>query len=57
MIFGLVTTYFVTTFYLVVVDSIERSGNHVKAVDWNVRHVLLLLQSVKHSETAVHFLF
>lgn len=43
LIFGLVTTYIVVALYLVMSDVIERSGNHVKAIDWQIKDVLFLL--------------
>ena len=43
LIFGLVTAYICVTLYLVVSDAIERSGNHVKAIDWELKDVLLLV--------------
>jgi hypothetical protein len=43
LIFGLVTAYIVVALYMVVVDAIERSGNHVKAIDWDIRDIVLLL--------------
>jgi hypothetical protein len=43
LIFGLVTAYILVTLYLVISDAIERSGNHVKAIDWEVKDVILLL--------------
>jgi hypothetical protein len=43
LIFGLVTTYIVVALYLVISDAIERSGNHVKAIDLKIKDVLLLL--------------
>jgi hypothetical protein len=43
LIFGLVTIYIVTALYLVIADAIERSGNHVKAIDWEIKDILILL--------------
>jgi hypothetical protein len=43
LIFGLLTTYIVAALYLVISDAIERSGNHVKAIDWKIKDVLILL--------------
>lgn len=43
LIFGLVTTYIVVALYTVLADAIERSGNHVKAIDWQVKDVVILL--------------
>jgi hypothetical protein len=43
LIFGLVTAYFVVALYLGISDAIERSGNHVKAIDWELKDILLLL--------------
>jgi hypothetical protein len=38
-----VTIYIVVASYLVISDAIERSGNHVKAIDWETNDVLILL--------------
>ncbi len=43
LIFGLVTAYILYAFYAVVSDAIERSGNHVKAIDWDIRDIIILL--------------
>jgi hypothetical protein len=43
LIFGLVTIYIFIALYLVIADAIERSGNHVKAIDWESKDVLILL--------------
>jgi len=43
LIFGLVTVYIMVSLYLVIEDAIERSGNHVKAIDWEIKDVLILL--------------
>jgi hypothetical protein len=43
IIFGLVTIYAVTALYLVIADAIERSGNHVKAIDWQTKDILFLV--------------
>jgi predicted membrane protein len=43
LIFGLVTAYIVISLYLVIADAIERSGNHVKAIDWEIKDILILL--------------
>jgi hypothetical protein len=43
LIFGLVTIYIATALYLVIADAIERSGNHVKAIDWEIKDILILL--------------
>ena len=42
LIFGLVTAYIIIALYLVIADAIERSGNHVKAIDWQLKDVLIL---------------
>lgn len=43
LIFGLVTCYVVVLICMAVTDAIVRSGNHVKAIDWNVRDFVELL--------------
>jgi len=43
LIFGLVSIDIAVSLFLVIQDAIVRSGNHVKAIDWTVRDVLLLL--------------
>lgn len=43
MIFGLVSINIAVSLFLVIQDAIVRSGNHVKAIDWNVSDVLFLL--------------
>jgi hypothetical protein len=43
LIFGLVTIYIVAASYLVIADAIERSGNHVKAIDWEIKDILILI--------------
>ena len=42
LIFGLVTVYSVSSLYHVIADAIERSGNHVKAIDWELSDILIL---------------
>lgn len=43
LIFGLVSIYIVAALYLVIADAIERSGNHVKAIDWEIKDIIILL--------------
>jgi len=43
LIFVLVTLYIFIALYMVMEDAIERSGNHVKAVDWETKDVVILL--------------
>jgi len=43
LIFGLVTIFIVIALYRVIADAIERSGNHVKAIEWATKDVLILL--------------
>ncbi len=43
LVFGLVTAFIIISFYLALSDSIERSGNHVKAIEWDIRGILFLI--------------
>jgi hypothetical protein len=43
MIFGLVSLFSVYSVYSILADTIERSGNHVKAISWNFYEVVLLI--------------
>ena len=42
-IFGLVLVYTIYAVYLTLTDIIERSGNHVKAISWDLKSFLLLI--------------
>lgn len=42
-IFGLVLVYTIYAVYLALTDIIERSGNHVKAISWDLKSFLLLI--------------
>ena len=42
-IFGLVLTYTIYAVYMTLTDIIERSGNHVKAITWDLKSFLLLI--------------
>lgn len=42
-IFGLVLVYTIYTVYMTLTDIIERSGNHVKAISWDLKSFLLLI--------------
>jgi hypothetical protein len=43
LIFGLFSTFILITLYLGITDWIGRSGNHVKAIDWTLHDVSLVL--------------
>lgn len=43
LIFALVTIYIIAILFLVIFDAIERSGTHVKAIEWGVKDILTLL--------------
>jgi hypothetical protein len=43
LIFSLVTTYIGVALYMVVSDAIERSGSHIKAINWELQDILKLL--------------
>ncbi|MFD1316721.1 hypothetical protein [Namhaeicola litoreus] len=38
--FGLFTIYILTSLIMVISNAITRSGNHVKAIDWNVTQLI-----------------
>ena len=42
-IFGLVLTYTIYAVYITFTDILERSGNHVKAISWDLKSFLLLI--------------
>ena len=43
MTFGLFSSYILVSLFLVSWDIIERSGNHVKAIDWSFIDIFLLI--------------
>lgn len=43
LIFGLFTAFILTSLVIVISDSIERSGNHVKAIEWTHKDVIVLI--------------
>lgn len=43
VIFSLVSTYIGIALYLVISDAIERRGSRVKAIDWGLENILLLV--------------
>ncbi len=42
LIFGLFSSYILISVFLVINDSIERSGNHIKAINWTIDDLILL---------------
>lgn len=43
VILGLITTYIIVSLYMFISDAIERSGNHVKAIDWGLKDLGIVL--------------
>jgi len=43
LIFGLFSSYILISIILVLIDTIERSGNHVKAIDWTIKDIMILI--------------
>lgn len=43
LIFGLFSCYILVSLFLVTWDAIERSGNHVKAIDWTFKDFAFLI--------------
>ncbi len=41
--FGLFTIYIATSLIMVISDSIIRSGYNVKAIDWNLKEIIIIL--------------
>lgn len=43
LVFGLFSAFILITLYLGITDWIERSGNHVKAIDWTFEDVVTII--------------
>lgn len=43
LVLGLFTTYILIALFWMVGDIIERSGNHIKAIEWSISDFILLL--------------
>ena len=41
--FGLFSGYIIVSLFLVSWDTIERSGNHVKAINWSFKDIVFLI--------------